>query len=186
MNPLRSQERYLISTVASTKVFLALKHDRSILRQSSNPVCGFSMMEQVRLRAVWPMEIWLGNSMKIQGWTTIRESYSRALEQGPLIKTLQLFNSGGQEKCKRFAQGARWERDGQIWMSFRQIKKDDTLEKKTYLLSLKWTEGRKWFDGRALSECEYHGVTYYIVVLVRFWLPGIVRRFFSAIFWQKN
>ena len=29
-----------------------LKHGRSILRQSSNPVCGFSMMEQVRLWAV--------------------------------------------------------------------------------------------------------------------------------------
>ena len=29
------------------------KHDCSIFRQSSNPVCGFSMMEQVRLCAVW-------------------------------------------------------------------------------------------------------------------------------------
>ena len=32
---------------------LFLKHDSSILRESSNPVCGFSMMEQVRLCAVW-------------------------------------------------------------------------------------------------------------------------------------
>ena len=31
---------------------LFLKHACSILRQSSNPVCGFSMMEQVRLCAV--------------------------------------------------------------------------------------------------------------------------------------
>ena len=42
-------------------------------------------MEQVRLCAVWPMEIWLGSSLnQIQGWTTARESYSRALEQEPL------------------------------------------------------------------------------------------------------
>ena len=43
------------------------------------------MMEQVRLRHVWPTENWLGSSMNhIQGWTTVRESYSRALEQGSL------------------------------------------------------------------------------------------------------
>ena len=35
---------------------LFLKHDSSIFRQSSNPVCGFSMMEQVRLCCVWPTE----------------------------------------------------------------------------------------------------------------------------------
>jgi len=29
-------------------------HDSSTFRQSSNPVCGFSMMERVRLRAVGP------------------------------------------------------------------------------------------------------------------------------------
>ena len=51
----------------------------------SNPVCGFSMMEQVRLCAVWPMENWLGSSLnQIQGLTTVQESYSRALEQGSL------------------------------------------------------------------------------------------------------
>ena len=65
--------------------FLALKHERRILGQSSNPVCGFSMMEQVRLCTVWPMENWLGSSLnQIQGWTTVWESYSRALEEGPL------------------------------------------------------------------------------------------------------
>ena len=65
--------------------FLALKLESRILRQSSNPVSGFSMMEQVRLCAVWPMENWLGSSLnQTQGWTTFRESYSRALEQGPL------------------------------------------------------------------------------------------------------
>ena len=39
-----------------TPEFIALKHESGILRQSSNPVCGFSMMEQVRLCAVWPIE----------------------------------------------------------------------------------------------------------------------------------
>ena len=34
--------------------FLALKHDSRILGHSSNPVCGFSMMEQVRPCGVWP------------------------------------------------------------------------------------------------------------------------------------
>ena len=68
--------------------FLALKHERRILRHSSSPWCGLSMMEQVRLCAVWPMENWLGLSLnQIQGWTTVRESYSRALEQGPLPPT---------------------------------------------------------------------------------------------------
>ena len=32
---------------------LLLKHDSSIFRQSSNPVYGFSMMEQVRLSGPW-------------------------------------------------------------------------------------------------------------------------------------
>ena len=53
---------------------LFLKHACSILRQSSNPVCGSSMMEQVeqvRFCAVWPMENWLASSMNyIQGWMT--------------------------------------------------------------------------------------------------------------------
>ena len=44
------------------------------------------MMEQVRLGDVWPMENWLGSSLnQIQGWTTVRELYSSALEQGPLV-----------------------------------------------------------------------------------------------------
>ena len=43
--------------------FLALKHESMILGHSSNPVCGFSMMEQVRLCAVRPMENWLGSSL---------------------------------------------------------------------------------------------------------------------------
>ena len=51
---------------------LFLKYDCSTLRQSSNPVCGFSMMEQVRLCAVWPTENWPGSSSMnhIQGLRT--------------------------------------------------------------------------------------------------------------------
>ena len=64
----------------------ALEHESRILGHPSNPVCCFSMMKQVRLCAVWPMENWLGSSSnQIQGRTTVRESYSCALEQGPLI-----------------------------------------------------------------------------------------------------
>ena len=67
--------------------FLALKHESRILGQTSNPVCGISKMEQVRLCAVWLMENWLGSSLnQMQGWTTVRvrESYSPALERGPM------------------------------------------------------------------------------------------------------
>ena len=63
----------------------ALNHQSRILGHSSNPVCDFSVMEQVRLCAVWAMENWLGSSFnQIQGRTTVLESYSCALEQGPL------------------------------------------------------------------------------------------------------
>ena len=66
--------------------FLALKHEGRILGHSSSPVCGSSMTEQVRLCVVWPIENWLGSSLnQIQGCTTVQESYSRALEQGPLV-----------------------------------------------------------------------------------------------------
>ena len=54
---------------------LVLKHGSSILRQSSNPVCGFSMMEQVTLCAVWPRENWLGSSI---GWLSLK-CYCHAL-----------------------------------------------------------------------------------------------------------
>ena len=67
--------------------FLALNHSSRILRHSSNPVCGFSMMEQVRLCDVWPIENWLGSSLnQIQGWNSFWQSYSRALEQRPLLQ----------------------------------------------------------------------------------------------------
>ena len=42
-------------------------------------------MDQVRLCALWPVENCLVSSLnQIQGWITVRESYPRALEQGPL------------------------------------------------------------------------------------------------------
>ena len=51
---------------------LFLKHTCSILTHSSNPECGFSMMEQVLLCALWPTENWLCSSINhIQGWMTV-------------------------------------------------------------------------------------------------------------------
>ena len=45
-----------------------------------------SNLTKVRLGAVWPMENRIGSSLNhIQGWTTVREFYSCALEQGPLL-----------------------------------------------------------------------------------------------------
>ena len=46
--------------------FLAIKHESRIGRHSSNPVCCFSMMEQVRICAVWPTENWLGSSSSVR------------------------------------------------------------------------------------------------------------------------
>ena len=60
---------------------LFLKHACSILRQSCNPVGGFSRMEQVR-----PTENWLGSSMNhIQGWMAVWECCRYALEKGCLL-----------------------------------------------------------------------------------------------------
>ena len=82
----RQFEKEKVDLLQVQAEFLALKHESRILGHSSNPVCGVSMMEQVRLSAVWPMENWLGSSLnQIQGWTTVRESYFRALEQGSLL-----------------------------------------------------------------------------------------------------
>ena len=68
-------------------------HESRILGHSSNAVCAFSMMEQVRLFAVWPTENWLGYSLnQIQGWPTVRESYSRALKQRPLRGSQQVYS----------------------------------------------------------------------------------------------
>ena len=52
---------------------LFLKHACSILRQSSNPACGFFMMEQVRFCTVcWPTENCRGSSMDhIRGRMTV-------------------------------------------------------------------------------------------------------------------
>ena len=59
--------------------FLAQKHQSMILGPSSNPVCGSSMMLQVRLCDVWPMENWFGSSLnQTYGWTTVLLSCFRA------------------------------------------------------------------------------------------------------------
>ena len=77
---------FLLCLISSSPEFLSLKQESRILGHSSNSVCGFSMKEQVRLCAVWPMENFIGSSLnQTQGWTTVRESYSRALEQEPLL-----------------------------------------------------------------------------------------------------
>ena len=54
----------LLEAKKSSKIeVLALKHESKIFSQSSNLVCGFSMMEQVRLCAVWPTQNFIGSSM---------------------------------------------------------------------------------------------------------------------------
>ena len=64
--------------------FLALKQESRILGHSSNPACCFSMMEQVRLCAVWPIENLLGHFLEPDTGFSVGESYSHALEQGSL------------------------------------------------------------------------------------------------------
>ena len=54
----RSKAKHLSFYTRPPPEFLALKQESRILGHSSNPVCGFSMMEQVRLCAVWLMENW--------------------------------------------------------------------------------------------------------------------------------
>ena len=67
VSDLQNESQVLSFSLSSDILFL--KHASSIFRQSSNPVCGFSMMEQVKLCAVWPTENWLSSSMNdIQGW----------------------------------------------------------------------------------------------------------------------
>ena len=75
MGPLEEKGYYSLRSkaVRSFAEFLALKHESRILGHSSNPACGFSMMEQVRLCAVWPMEDWLG-------------TFRTTLRVGPLSK----------------------------------------------------------------------------------------------------
>ena len=64
---------------------LFLKHCSSIFRQSSHPESGFSMMEQVRLCAVWPTDNLLCSSINhilvLQGWMTVWICCCNALEE---------------------------------------------------------------------------------------------------------
>merc|ERR1719460_2532904 len=62
-----------------------------------------------RLNSVWLMGNWLGFPLnQIQGWTTVRESYSRALEQGPLLSSFPLpgFSSQLLHEAVRGPRGA--------------------------------------------------------------------------------
>ena len=102
----------LLCLVKTTTELLAGKHTSRILGHSFNPVCGFFMMDQVRLCAVWPMENWFGSFFnQIQGWTTVRESYSRALEQGPLDDAASELADGGGDKSWEGAQGTIFAHD---------------------------------------------------------------------------
>ena len=69
---------------------------------SFNPVCGFSMIEQIRLCTVWPQEIWFGTSKTTyrDGWM-IWICYSRALERQCLSssqRTLAIWET--RRECK--------------------------------------------------------------------------------------
>ena len=84
--------KHMSSPAYCAAELLALKHRSRILGHSSNPVCGFYVMEQVIICAVWSMENWLNSFFNhIQGRTTVRESY-RALEQASLLRS-QMHNS---------------------------------------------------------------------------------------------
>ena len=81
-----NQERERGDCSHGTAECLALKHESRILGHSSNPVFGFSMMEQVRLCAVWHIENLLGSSLNyIQGWMTVIGCYSRSPHIGWLL-----------------------------------------------------------------------------------------------------
>ena len=51
---IENSDTFAKKTKFSQADILFLKHASRIFRQSSNPVCGLSLMEQVRLCAVWP------------------------------------------------------------------------------------------------------------------------------------
>ena len=74
---------------------LALKQKSRILRHSSNPVCGSRKSQAsspwAKQHRAYPVLSWRNH---IQGWMNVRESYSRALEQGTLAPVWQPTESG--------------------------------------------------------------------------------------------
>ena len=85
--------------VSLSPELLALKHKSRILGHSS-------MMEQVIIFAVWPMENWLGTSLnQILGWTTVRESYSCAFKQEPLFVPRYKFIAASNRQPSRIEYG---------------------------------------------------------------------------------
>ena len=98
--PLVTFQKRLRSSIAVMKRIgrscpdiLFLKHSCStLIRQSSNPLCGFSMMEQVRLCAVWSTENWRGSSLNhIQGWMTVWICYWHAPQNRSLLTTSHVW-----------------------------------------------------------------------------------------------
>ena len=92
---------------------------------SSNPVCCFSMMEQVRHCTVWPLENWLGTS-KTTYLTRVRWMiwicYSRALERrclSPICETIlqnkPSFPSQMVTQETRTSDWYSWESNNRIW-----------------------------------------------------------------------
>ena len=75
--------RALMWLAVSQSYLLAVSQCR-ILGHSSNPVCGFYVIKQFRLSFALGELAWASLN-QILGWTTVRECYSRALEQGPLL-----------------------------------------------------------------------------------------------------
>ena len=108
------------------------------------------MKEQVRLCAVWPMENWLSSSLsEIQGWTTVPDSYSRALEQGTLTCTA-LFGKLGRSppdaggtanrESERGPTGEHPFRHSDEWNCILLIRKWSDMK------NYKTTEGTQWFS----------------------------------------
>ena len=73
------------------------EHTSIIFRLSSNPVSGFSMMEQVRLCAIWPMETWLGSWLFHEPHTGLDHCLNMLLA----CSSAGLEKSGQQSKISR-------------------------------------------------------------------------------------
>ena len=85
--------------------FLALKHESRIFGHSSNPLCGFSMMEQATLCAVWPMENLLGSSLnQIQYRVGLLSENPTLMPQSKdlCMRDHLIFHDGGARTSRRW------------------------------------------------------------------------------------
>ena len=94
---------------------------------SSNPVCGLSMMELVRLCTVWPQENWLGTCKTTYrvGWM-IWICYSRALERRclglpPLSLPLRAFARPADFKSKIRGLGRSRVGEARTWLELEEV-----------------------------------------------------------------